>query len=405
MATSQGSVMGSKQWWAAGGVAIALVGASAWGWWHGTAVKAYTVRQGEFVQSIVASGRVETPHRIDLGAQITANVVSVPVAEGQRVQRGDLLIELDSRELAAATRTAQAQLAQAEARLRQLIEVQAPVAALAMRQAQVSMDNARSQWLRQNDLFRRGFIGQAALDEATKARDLAEAQWLAAVRQAESEQPSGSDAALARANLEAARTTLDATRTRESYAHIAAPASGVLIARAVEPGEQVTPGRTLMTLSPEGATQLVVQVDEKNLRFLELGQAARASAEAYPERRFDARLVYINPGVNAQTGAVTAKLDVPQPPPELQQDMTVSVNIEVARRPGMLLLASDAVHDAGSAHPWVLRVERGQARRVAVTLGASGGGQTEVLAGLRAGDQVLSAGVVVRDGARVRLAP
>lgn len=395
--------MSSKQWMAAAGVGLALAGAAAWGWWHGTAVAGYTARRAEFVQTIVASGHVETPHRIDLGAQITANVSDVPVAEGQRVAQGQLLIALDDRELRAAVGAAEAQRAQAEARLRQLVEVQGPVAALAVRQAQVSLDNARAQHLRQSDLFRQGFIGQAALDDAAKARDLAEAQWQAAVRQARSELPSGSDFALAQASLDAARTALQAARVRESYARIVAPAAGVLIARAVEPGEQVTPGRTLMTLSPEGLTQLVVQVDEKNLRHLALGQPAQASAEAYPERRFAARLAYVNPGINAQTGAVTAKLDVPQAPPELQQDMTVSVNIEVARHPQALVVPSDAVHEPAGAKPWVLRVEGGRARRVAVQVGASAGGWTEVLAGLQPGDRLLSASVVVRDGERVRL--
>ncbi|MFT7775235.1 efflux RND transporter periplasmic adaptor subunit [Roseateles sp.] len=395
--------MSSKQWMVAAGAGFSLAAAALWGWWHGTAATAYTATRTEFVQTIVASGHVETPHRIDIGAQITANVNAVPVAEGQRVAQGQLLIELDDRELRAAVGAAEAQLAQAEARLRQLVEVQGPVAALAARQAQVSLDNARTQHQRQSDLFHQGFIGQAALDDAVKVRDLAEAQWRAAVKQAVSQQPSGSDFALAQASLDAARTTLQAAHVRESYARIVAPAAGVLIARAVEPGEQVVPGRTLMTLSPEGLTQLVVQVDEKNLRHLALGQPAQASAEAYPERRFTARLAYVNPGINAQTGAVTAKLDVPQAPPELRQDMTVSVNIEVARRAQALVVPSDAVHEPHGAGPWVLRVEAGRVRRVAIQVGASAGGWTEVLAGLQPGDRLLSASVVLRDGERVRL--
>lgn len=198
--------MSSKQWMAAAGVGLALAGAAAWGWWHGTAVAGYTARRAEFVQTIVASGHVETPHRIDLGAQITANVSDVPVAEGQRVAQGQLLIALDDRELRAA---------------------------VAVRQAQVSLDLARAQHQRQSDLFRQGFIGQAALNDAAKARDLAEAQWQAAVRQARSELPSGSDFAPTQATLDAARTALQAARVRESYARIVAPAAGVLIARAL----------------------------------------------------------------------------------------------------------------------------------------------------------------------------
>jgi HlyD family secretion protein len=76
----------------------------------------------------VASGHIETPHRVDIGAQITGTVVRVPVAEGQSVKAGDLLVELTSTELRASERQAEMALTQAQARLRQLREVQAPVA-------------------------------------------------------------------------------------------------------------------------------------------------------------------------------------------------------------------------------------------------------------------------------------
>lgn len=396
--------MSRRQWAVAASVALACTAAAGWGWWRGREVPAYTVTQGEFVQTIAASGRVEAPHRMDIGSPLTATVQAVPVAEGERVTAGQLLILLDDRELAVAVQAAQAQVAQAEARWRQLVEVQAPVSALAVRQAALNFDNARAQAERQRELFRQGFIGQAALDEAVKARDLAEVQWRSAVKQAESDQPAGSDFALARVNVEAARAALEAARVRQGHARITAPAAGVLIARAVEAGEQVAPGRTLMTLSPEGSTQLVVPIDEKHLRHLRLGAPAWASSEAYPDQRFAATLAYVNPGVNAQTGAVTVKLDVPHPPAGLRQDMTVSVNIEVARRPQALVLPTDAVHDIAGPHPWVLRVAGGRARRVAVQLGASAGGRTEVLQGLAAGDRVLPASRVVRDGAHVRLA-
>ena len=66
----------------------------------------------------------------------------------------------------------------------------------------------------------------------------------------------------------------------------------------------VQPGKVLMVLSPAGETQLVLQIDERNLGRLKLGQRALASADAYPQERFAAELVYINPGVDAQRGTV-----------------------------------------------------------------------------------------------------
>jgi HlyD family secretion protein len=167
-------------------------------------------------------------------------------------------------------------------------------------------------------------------------------------------------------------------------------------------GDVVQPGKVLMTLSPKGKTQVVIAVDEKNLHLIALGQKALVSADAYPQKKFDAELVYINPGVNAQTGSVDVKLDVPQPPEVLRQDMTVSVDIEVARRPKALLLPITTLREADTAAPWVLRVEDSRAVKVPVHLGLRSGGLAEVLDGLNEGDQLLQNAAAVMPGQRVR---
>jgi HlyD family secretion protein len=356
------------------------------------------------VQTIVASGHVEAPHRVDVGAQIIGAVLRVPVAEGQTVKAGQVLVELESAELRAAVRQADVAVVQAQARLRQLREVQAPVAEQGLRQAQTNLDNARSQLRRNQDLFQQGFIGEAALDDSRKAVDLADAQVRSTQKQLDTLRTTGSDYALAEAALAEARASAQAARARAGYAVVSAPADGTLIARNVEVGDVVQPGKVLMTLSPAGRTQLVVDIDEKNLRLLALGQKALASADAYPQQRFAAELVYINPGINAQTGAVEVKLDVPAPPPTLKQDMTVSVDIEVARRSQALLVPGSAVHDADSAAPWVLCLEEGRAVRRTVRLGLRSGGLSEVVEGLHAGDRVIPAAAAVTEGTRLRAA-
>jgi HlyD family secretion protein len=373
-------------------------------WWLGPQVPTETVVRRDFVQTVVASGRVQAPNRVDLGAQITGTVARIPVAEGQVVKAGDLLIELESAEVLAAASQADIAVDQARARLRQLREVQAPVAEQALRQAETNLDNATSQLRRNEELFQTGFIGQAAVDDSRKAVDLSDAQVRSARKQLETLRPTGSDFALAEAALAQAQANARAAHARAGYAAIAAPADGTLIARNVEVGDVVQPGKVLMTLSPTGRTQLVVDIDEKNLRLLAPGQKALASADAYPQQRFAAELVFINPGVNAQTGAVEVKLDVPAPPSTLRQDMTVSVDIEVARRSQALLVPSIAVRDPDGAAPWVLRLEDGRAVRRAVRVGLRAGGFSEVLEGLAAGDRLIPAAAAVRDGARVRAA-
>jgi HlyD family secretion protein len=370
---------------------------------HGPEVDAVAVVQRDFVQTVVASGHVEAPHRVSIGTQITGTVKRVPVAEGQLVDAGQVLIGLEDAEWRAATLQADVAVQQAEARLRQLREVQAPVAEQTLRQAEITLDNARAQARRVADLFQRNFVGQAALDDANKAAALAEAQLRAVQKQLETTRPGGSDHAMALSALAQARASADVARSRLRYATIVAPAAGTLIARNVEPGDVVQPGKALMLLSPSGETELVVQIDERNLHLLAIGQRAQASADAYPDSRFAAELVYINPGVDAQRGSVEVKLAVANPPAYLRQDMTVSVDIQVASRPRAILVPTAAIHDADGVEPWVLKVGSGHARRQRVRLGLRGGGLSEALDGLGAGDVVVaSANADVADGARLR---
>jgi len=295
--------------------------------------------------------------------------------------------------------------AQAQARLRQLQEVQRPTAEQNVRQAQATLDNARAQLRRQEDLFRKGFVGQAVLDDARKSVELADAQARSAGKLFETTQAGGSDDAIARTALAQARANAEVAHARLRYATILAPADGLLISRDVERGDVVQPGKVLMVLSPAGQTQLVVQFDEKNLGLLALGQRALASADAYAERRFAAEVVYINPGIDVQRGSVEVKLKVPAPPDYLREDMTVSVDVEVARRDRVLVLPLDVVHDADAAEPWVQKLQDGRARRQPVRLGLRGTGLVEVAQGLESGDRVIIPGAArIREGGRVRTA-
>ncbi len=381
---------------------FAVLGALTVRWWIGQPVSTEPVLRQTLVQTVVASGHVEAPHRIDVGAQITGTVVQVPVSEGQSVKAGELLVALDAAELSATGRQADATVGQARARLRQLQEVQAPVAAQTLRQAQAGLESARTALARSQTLFGKGFISQAALDEAREAIEVADAQMQTTRKQLEGTGANGSARALAIADVAGAQATAQAAWARTAYTSIHAPLDGTLIARNVEVGDVVQPGKLLMTLSPRGRTQLVVQIDEKNLALLALGQPALASADAYANQRFAAVLAFINPGVNPTTGAVEVKLDVGLPPATLKQDMTVSVDIEVARRPQVLIVSTAAVRDADGAAPWVLRVEGRHASRRAVRLGLRSGGLAEVTEGLSERDVVVTAPATLVPGARVR---
>ena len=371
--------------------------------WMGPKTPVAVVVQRDFVQTVVASGHIESPHRVDLGVQISGTVTAIPVNEGQTVVAAQPLIELEDAELVASARQAESAVAQAQAKLRQLREVQAPLAEQTMRQAQVNQDTATRALQRTQELFSKGFIGQAALDEATRAEQVMRAQLKITQQQLSSTRTGGSDMAVAETALSQAQAGAELARARLRYSKVLAPAAGTLIARNVEPGDAVQAGKVLMVLSPDGETQVVVQIDEKHLNLLKVGQTASVSSDAYPDQRFTAELMYINPGVDAQRGSVEVKLRVAQPPAYLRQDMTVSVDIEVAKRSQAVLVATEAVHNLDNPEPWVMKVVNGKAVRTPIRLGLRSQGMCEVLEGLVANDQVLATAVLpVNDKARVR---
>ena len=383
-------------------VLLAALWASIQHWGFGPEVEGLKVEQRDFVQTVVASGHVENAHRVDIGAQLTGTVKRVPVAEGQMVQAGQLLIELENTELQASLKQAEFNVQQAAAKLRQLREVQVPVTAHALHQAMVTQETSQQALKRSQDLYDKGFTGQAALDEFKRMALVTQSQVLSLKDQMASLNEGGSDSVLAQANLSQAKAGSELAHARLRYAQISAPSSGTLISRNVEPGDVVQAGKVLMVLSPTGTTELVVQIDEKHLSQLKIGQAATASADAYSKEQFPAVLSYINPGVDAQRGSVTVKLQVPQAPSYLQQDMTVSLNIEVAKRSQAILLATEAVRDIEKS-AWVLQIVKGKAVRQPIQIGLRGPGYCEVLKGLQPNDVVIRDPAGIADNARVRI--
>jgi HlyD family secretion protein len=372
-------------------------------WWLGPVVEAHRVARGDVVQTVVASGRVATPRRVEIGSQITGTVDEIPVAEGESVHAGQMLITLKDDEYKAAVETARASVSQAQARLRQLRDVALPSAQQSARQAKATLLNARQQYDRVKDLSAKGFVGQSQVDDAKKTLDVAESQLRAAQLQVETAKASGSDYLIAQVALQEANANLANALARLDYTTIEAPAAGTLITRDVEVGDVVQPGKVLMTLSPVGETQLVVQIDEKHLSHLRLGQTALASADAYPTQTFAATLTYINPSVDPERGSIEVKLTVASPPDYLRQDMTVSVDIEVARQADALTVPLEAVRDV-TGTPWVMKFDGRRAVRQEVTLGALGSSKVEITKGLTGADVVLSAtGNPVAPGQRVRV--
>lgn len=368
----------------------------------GPVVIATPILRTDLVQTLVASGHIETPFRVSIGSQITGVVTRIPVAEGQAVRQGDTLLLLDATEARALDLQANGQLAQAAARMRQLHELTVPSAVQSLAEARATLLNMQQTFDR--NLAVAGFDTPASRDAAQANLDIARTHVRTAELQVTSNSVGGSDYRVAETQFTQARANLDAARSRTGYRVVTAPRSGVLISRGVEVGDVVQPGKELMLLSPAGDVDIVVQIDERNLGLIAVGQPALASADAYAKLSFPATVFFINPAVDILRASVEVKLRVPSPPTYLRQDMTMSVDIEAKRRPQTLVVASSDVHDATTTHPWLMLAINGHARRRAVTLGILSGGKAEILTGASAGDLVVPASAApVTDGHRIRV--
>jgi HlyD family secretion protein len=368
-----------------------------------TAVDGVPVATRALKQTVVVSGRVLAPAKIDIGATITARVARVAVQEGDRVAAGQVLIELERTELAAALAQAEAGEAAARTRIAQWREVGAPGAQQQLAQAEANLAIAQQDARRQEDLFRQGFIGAARLDEVKRTLAVAQAQATSARATAAANGAAGSERRLLDDQLAQARAAREAAAARLAQTRILAPAAGVVLDRAVEPGDIVQPGKRLLGLLQDGDFRLTALIDEKNLGLLKPGQPAVAAADAYPTQRFRATLDYLAPGVDLQRGTVEAKFKVPDPPALLRADMTVSIDIEVAARPDARVVPVAALRGPVGEAPWVLVLRDGRAERVAVRTGARSAAEVEVEDGLAAGDVVIvSPGIAPGDRVRPR---
>jgi len=382
-------------------VAVAIAFGARWA--AGPKVAVVAAARGDLVQTVVSTGRVITPSRVEIGSVLLGAVTAVEVREGALVAPGAVMARLNDDEQRATVQQARAALGEAEARLAQLASLSAPAAEQTLRQAEANLALAEGEFARTRRLFEQGYFSRARLDQAERDLAVARAARENAFLQAAAAAPRGSDYALALARREQARAALALARARLENTVIRAPAAGTVLRRAVEPGDVVQPGKPLFELSVAGETQVVLNVDEKNIGLLAIGQEAAVAADAFPGRPFGAQVFYVAPGVDAQRGTVEVKLRVASPPPFLRPDMTVSAEIVGARRTGVVIIDSDAIRDAAGPAPWVLVVRDGRAVRQPVELGIRGAGRTEVVAGLAAGDPVIPphAGTIAA-GARVR---
>lgn len=364
-------------------------------------VPVHAVELRDVSQSLVVAGRVRPFSRAGLGSSIPGVIRQVLVEEGDGVQPGDMLVQLENAEALAGVTQARAGLAEARAALDRLRVVDRPALGAAAEQARLEAEQAERELDRAVALFQRGGSSRQNLEIAEQRFRLAELRLEAAEAEVRSHAEDGPGTAAALAGIQRARGLLEAAEARLSLTGIKADVVGTVLRRQAEPGDVVQPGRVLLEVAVDGNTELVVYPDEQNLSDLRVGQEARASADAFPREWFAAVVSRIAPAVDPQQGTVEVRLLVPDPPEYLLPEMTVSVDIRVANRDRALVLPADAIRQQGG-QSWVLSVRDGRVERRHVELGVLGDRYVEVLSGLAEGDKVLVAGVDREPGTRVR---
>lgn len=375
-----------------GGLALVLVaGAFAFRQWQGPAVPVYRLEERPLVQAVVATGRIVAPTRVAVGSEITALVRERRVQEGDTVAAGDVLAVLQADDLVARVR-------EAEASLEQLERAARPQAETALREAEAQLAQAQRELTRRRELFERQLIAREPVEQAEQAeiaaRAAAETARVRRARLALGE----ADEAVLRERLAAAQAALAKTEIRASVA-------GTVLSRSAEPGDIVQPGTVLFEIAASGAVEVLVPIDEKSFGAVALGQLARCVTDAYPDKPFEARVTLITPRVDPLRGTVDVRLTVDTPPSFLREDMTVSVNIETARRERALAVPNDAIRAAPDGASAVLVLRGGRTELVSVALGLKGLTMSEVTEGtLAAGDLVLASADVAA-GERVRGRP
>jgi HlyD family secretion protein len=368
---------------------VLVVSFATYRWWQGPLLPSYEVVSSPLIQTVVASGRVEKVSRTQIGSEITGVVLERLVQEGDRVSRGDVLLVLKSDEISAQVR-------QAEAELKELATTRRPQAEVDLANAKVQLEQAQREALRRRNT-ELGILSAEEREKSIEAERLARNNLESARLKVASLAPDKVEETKLRERLAALQAQLAKTKIR-------AEVSGIILTRNVEPGELVQPSQTLFTIALDGATEIRVPFDERNLPLLALQQKAAVIADAYPDQPFPAHINFIAPSIDAQRGTVDVRLTVDPVPDFLRQDMTVSVNVETNQRERTLVIPNDALSSISGNKAMVILVRDRKIQRHPITLGLRGLVMSEVVAGLKEGDHVLTdAESVLKDGTRVRI--
>lgn len=318
---------------------------------------------------------------VNLFSRVDGSIAKMYVDRGDRVKAGQLLLEIDHTDYVHAVNRAKANLAAAKAEV--------------FRQ-DASIRNARLTLDRMKALIKDQFVSQQDLDTAQVNYDLATAQ-----------------IETYRAQVQQMEVALQQAETNLTYSYIRAPFAGYVAERNLDPGAYVTGStaststmsRGILSLHDIETVRILIEVVEKDIPLVKIGQQAEVRAEAYPDRLFTGQVTRTVQALNKNTRAMTVEVDLPNKDQLLKGGMFARVAVMVGVHPKAIQIPIDAVTRL-EENQYVYVVRDGKARQMPVELGGRNENRIEITKGLTGAEQVIVSGKdLVSDGTVVEAHP
>ena len=353
------------------------------------------VTRGDVARSVVATGKIQPITKVEVKSKASGIVEKLYVDINNQVHKGQQLAQLDQQEILAEVEAQKAQLAAAEANVS---TYQANIEQDKVNAAAPDLPMYKATLDRNQEMRKEGLVSQQAFDDTNK-------DYLAALTRRDSAKAQvGVDTAKlkqARAQVLQSQASLQQLEEQLSYTTIVAPMDGVILSRDVEIGDAVSSilvlGSTATLVMTEGDINQVYvdgKVDEADIAHVYMGQPARIKVESLRDRTFDGKVTKIAPlGVekdNVTTFEVRVSID--NPGGELKANMTANAEILLDEHKGVLTVPENAVSYDNQKNASVQVPDDKQKdgfRKVGVKVGLSNGSVTEIVSGLKEGDQVI----------------
>jgi len=354
-----------------------------------------TAERGTMVKSVVATGKVEPITKIEIKSKANGIIKVLNADVDRAVKAGDILVELDREQLAAALRGAEANLLAARASLegaeaqlkKNIVEAEGPDEQFARR----AYDRAQT-------LFEQRLIPQSALDDAHSLVDVAENRKRAAQSQLAIGKAKVTEA---RAQVAQAKAAADRAAEDVANATIRAPIRGTVLSRDVEIGSPVSSilnlganATLVMTLGDIEQVFVRGKVDEADIGHVRLGQPARIRVETFKDKVFNGKVTQISP-MGVEKDNVTnfeVRVSIDNPGKELKANMTANAEIVLEEHLDALIVPEAAVTYDAQKNAFVEVAAPGTKtgrKKVAVKLGVGNGTKIQILDGLKQGDKVI----------------